>query len=117
MRRRAVPMPTQQPEQERRDQEAYGPKGSDSRRIAAAMDRLGDLVDHQQHVAELRRRGYDPVVQRPDGSFCWSTELSDAEIEAESATLRTDLLAPPGREHEGPHDDELGPGEPLPPPF
>jgi hypothetical protein len=52
--------------------------------------------------ADYRRKGLDPVVELPDGTICWASELDDQEIQAERAFIRQDLAAPPGREHEGP---------------
>jgi hypothetical protein len=50
-----------------------------------------------------RRHGFDPVVQTRAGRICWESELSSEE-EAAGVTIRADLAAPPGREHEGPLD-------------
>jgi hypothetical protein len=96
-------------EQERRDQEQYGPPGSDSRRIRGSMQRLGDLVDRQQAVRRLREGGGDLVVETPAGRVCWLSELNESEVN-DDLVLRSDLRGPPGREAEGPREG-LAPGE------
>jgi hypothetical protein len=82
-----------------------GEKGRDQRRIHGGMQRIGELVADQQLLLEQRRSGVDPVVELPDGRICWASELTTEEIQAKRAIMRTDLTAPPGREHEGPPGD------------